>query len=359
MFIKYLLAIHRIWGLYLNKCYTSLLSFYGSWEEVWHSKKLPPQIDIPQELWEKLQEGKKTVEPQQLESELREKGFGFITRDQDAYPRLMLQIANVPCILYYCGKLSLLTKNALAVVGSRKATAYGLAQAHTICRELAEHGLIITSGMARGIDSAAHEGALAAKGGTIAVLGCGLDVVYPRENAKLYLKIKEEGLLLSEYPLGTKPLPYLFPIRNRIISGISQGLFVVEARAKSGTLITCDYALEQGKDIFALPGPVTSPNSIGTLRLIQNGAKTVIHSGDILEELGYGFRESLFLEQEDMKKSISSSEKKVLDRLGWEPIHIDALLDNFSGTQTVYQDLLCLEIKGLIKQLPGKYYLRT
>lgn len=326
---------------------------------MWRSKKLPEHLEIPGQLWDKLQETKRRVEPESIEAGLEEKGVGVITREHKHYPHLLLQITNIPCILYYCGRLSLLNETSLAVVGSRKATAYGLQQSLRICRELAANGLVITSGMARGIDASAHEGALAAKGGTIAVLGCGVDIIYPRENSKLYHRLKNDGLIISEFPTGTAPLPYYFPIRNRIISGISQALFVVEAQAKSGTLITCDYALEQGKDVFALPGPVTSPNSIGTLGLIQNGAKLVIHAGDILEDLGYSFGESLFSKQEENRKSISSLESKILDRIGWEPTQLDTLLTEFSSTATIYQDLLCLELKGLIKQLPGKYYQRV
>ncbi|MFY9175679.1 MAG: DNA-processing protein DprA [Peptococcia bacterium] len=357
--IKHLLAIHRVWGLQLNKYYDQLLSFFGSWEELWRSKKPPEELAIPAPLWDKLQEAKKSIEPDSLVAELREKGLGIIIREHQHYPRLLLQITNIPCILYYCGRLSLLKEDSLAVVGSRNATPYGLQQSRDICRELAANGLVIVSGMARGIDAAAHVGALEAKdGGTIAVLGCGVDIIYPRENTKLYHRLQEEGLLISEFPIGTAPLPYFFPIRNRIISGLSRAVFIVEAQAKSGTLITCDYALEQGKDVYALPGPVTSPNSIGTVRLIQNGAKAVIHAGDILEDLGYSFGECLFAKQKENRKAISSTEKKILNRLGWEPVHLDILLADFAETASLYQDLLTLELKGLIKQLPGKYYIR-
>jgi len=357
--IDYLLALHRIWGLHLNKYYRSLFKAFGSWEEVWLAGKAPEWLEIPDYLWERLQTEKRCLDPRRLEEEMAKKGISYLTRDDLRFSGLLLQIANVPCILYYCGILDLLKQISLAVVGARKATAYGLKQARSLSGELAKHGLTIVSGLARGIDAAAHEGALEVGGHTIAVLGCGLDICYPRENIRLLQKIKESGLAISEYPPGTGPLSHNFPIRNRIISGISQAVFVVEARAKSGSLITCDYALEQGKDIFALPGPVTSPNSIGTLRLIQNGAKLVIHAGDILEELGYTFQDSLLSERKEMTKSVSKSEEKVLELIGWEPVHIDTLLSKaISATTTVYQELLQLEIKGLIKQLPGKYYVR-
>lgn len=342
----------------MNKFYVPFLAAFGTWEEVWKAKKAPDKLELPEYLWDRLQQEKRQLDPARLAEELALKGIGVINRDDPSFSRLLLQIANVPCILYYCGKLSLLKQPALAVVGSRRATAYGLKQAQDMSCELARHGLLITSGMARGIDAAAHEGALQAGGGTIAVLGCGVDVTYPRENSSLLQKIKEHGLIISEYPPGTAPLQYNFPIRNRIISGISQAVFVVEAQAKSGTLITCDFALEQGKEIYALPGPVTSPNSMGTLRLIQNGAKLVIHPGDILEELGYEFKQSLFSEKEEITRNISSTEKRVLDWIGWEPVHIDTLLARADSAAQLYQELLLLEIKGLVKQLPGKYYIK-
>jgi len=356
--IKYLLAVQRIFGLHLNTYYPQFLAAFGSWAEVWRAKSLPPQLELPHSLWERFQQERLRLVPERLAEELEQKGINAIRRDEPGFPPLLLQISNVPCILYYCGNPELFKRTSVAVVGSRKATAYGLKQAQQISYELAKRGLVITSGMARGIDGAAHAGALEAGGATIAVLGCGVDISYPRENQQLLQKVRESGLVISEYHPGTEPLPFHFPIRNRIISGLSRAVFVVEAQAQSGTLITCDFALEQGKEIFALPGPVTSPNSIGTLRLIQNGAKLVIHPGDILEELGYEFRESLFSAKDEITRNISMAEKKVLACIGWEPIHLDALLAGRGTSASLYQDLLLLEIKGLIKQLPGKYYVK-
>jgi DNA processing protein len=167
-------------------------------------------------------------------------------------------------------------------------------------------------------------------------------------------------LVISEYPPGTRPLSYNFPIRNRIISGLSEGVFIIEAQAESGSLITCDYALEQGKDVFALPGPVTSPNSIGPLRLIQQGAKIVIYPQDILEELGYEYTESVYNKQKDKLKDIEEKEKEIYDNVAWEPVNIDKLIIRSNQKQEeVVGILLELELKGLIKQLPGKYYVRV
>lgn len=313
-------------------------------------------MEMPQYLWDRFQTAKNKIEPERVIWELQSKGIKWLTREEGIFSSRLLQISNVPCILYYCGDISLLNKNSLGIVGSRKATPYGLKQAKYIAGELAAHGLAIVSGLARGVDGAAHEGALEAGGDTVAVLGSGLDIPYPRENLRLFRQIAEKGLLLSEFPPGTSPKAHHFPVRNRIISGIAMGVLVIEAEARSGSLITCDFALEQGKEIFALPGPVTSPNSIGPLRLIQNGAKTVIYPRDILEELGCEIKESLFSQQKEIIKNINDDEKNMLASLSWEPVHVDELLKKHGES---YEHLLLLELKGLIKQLPGNYYIRV
>lgn len=358
--IKYAVALNKIFGLSLNNYYMPLLEYFGSLEEVWKNDKYFTDLALPKKLWQKFLHERKNVEIERIMDDLCEKNIGVILRNHPDFSDNLLQISNVPCMLYYCGDINLLKMTSLAVVGSRKATSYGTNNARIISYDLARQNLVIVSGLARGIDKAAHEGALEADGKTIAVMGSGLDVIYPSEHQILFEKIARCGLIISEYPLGTPPKRENFPIRNRIISGLSIGVFVVEARGKSGSLITCDLALEQGKEIFALPGPVTSPNSVGTLRLIQNGAKLVIYSQDILEELGFGVQESLFQQQKEKIKDINGKEKIVLQALYWEPIHIDKIIDNLQNrVNNIHEVLLKLEIKGLIKQLPGKYYIRT
>lgn len=357
--IRYLLAIHRILGLNLNKYYLPFLEYFGSFEEAWRYRGKHPPFDFPQALWDRFLACRPEIDPESLLAGYREKGIAIVTRTDPEYSRELLQISNPPCMLYYYGDISLLQKKAIAVVGSRRASGYGLKNGKAIAAELGKWGLVIVSGMARGIDSAAHEGALESEGKTIAVLGSGVDVVYPRENQTLYNLIKRKGLIVSEYPPGTRPLKGNFPIRNRIISGLSQGVFVVEAQAKSGSLITADFALEQGKDIFALPGPVNNANSMGTLRLIQNGAKLVIHAGDILEELGYQYKEDLLLKKREIASVTSQEEKLLLKSICWEPVHVDELLGK-SGIprDKILESLLNLEMLGLIKELPGMFYVR-
>ena len=358
--LKYILAFHKIFKLSLNKYFMRLQEYYGSFEEAWRSLDFSPETGIPERYREQFISFKKSIEPQQLEEEYYRSGIGILTRVDPNYPEFLLHISNIPCILYYYGDFSLLKKNSLAIVGSRMASAYGLKQARLMAEELSQNGLVIVSGMARGIDAEAHHGALGKDGGTIAVLGSGLDLPYPRENLKLFQKIKEKGVVISEFPLGTRPESFHFPIRNRIISGLSLGVFVIEAKARSGSLITCDLALEQGKEVFALPGPITSPNSIGSLRLIQQGAKLVIYSQDILEDLGYEYKTSVYNKQKEVIKDIEGLAKVILQMISWEPVNIDYILEcHLQNKEEVLRVLLELELQGLIKQLPGKYYVRV
>jgi DNA processing protein len=215
----------------------------------------------------------------------------IITIEDESYPEYLKDIYDAPLILYIKGNIDKKDKY-LAVVGSRRATTYGLNMAEVVSRELSKCGITVVSGMARGIDTYAHKGVLSVKGRTIAVLGCGLDIVYPYENKKLMENIIESGACISEFLPGTKPLSGNFPARNRIISGMSMGVIVIEAGEKSGSLITANFALEQGREVFALPGNVNSLNSTGTNRLIKEGAKMVTSLDDILEEIGAYFSDS-------------------------------------------------------------------
>lgn len=284
---------------------------------------------------------------------------GFITIFDDAYPYLLKQTAQPPWVLYYKGDLSILAKPQLAVVGTRNPTAYGKKVAESFAAALSSAGLCIVSGLARGIDSSAHRGALSGDGSTIAVLGCGINIVYPPENAKLYDEIAERGLLLSEYPLGTAALPGLFPLRNRIIAGLALGTVVVEAAERSGSLITADQALEESRDVFAVPGPVTSPKSRGALALIKMGAKMAAGPEDILEEYAHLItaEQNTYINYHQAP-SISEDERTIYGLLSPDPTTFDRLLElssyNFGHLHSV---LLSLLMKNLIRQLPGAAYI--
>jgi len=236
-------------------------------------------------------------------------GAGVITFCDPDYPQALKYTADPPVVLYCRGRL-MPDELCVAVVGSRKATWYGLDMSKKLSSELARHGVTVVSGMARGVDSKAHYGALEAGGRTIAVLGCGVDIVYPKENRNLMNEICSKGAVISEFLPGTEPIPFNFPARNRIISGLSQGVVIVEASEKSGSLITADYALEQGRDVFAVPGNINSMNSSGTNRLIREGARIITCAGDILDEINIKHEGSLNFYGErklrDMKPALSS-----------------------------------------------------
>lgn len=234
---------------------------------------------------------------QNLENQIyamQKKQIQMITYKDQRYPYLLKHIYDPPLVLFAKGNLALLKKDAVAMVGCRMCSTYGKRIAFQIAGDLAQQGYVIVSGMAKGIDGYAHQGALAQKGETIAVLGSGVDVIYPKQNENLYDRIlAQKGLILSEYVPGVMPIAKHFPARNRIISGLAKGVVVVEAKARSGSLITVDFALEQGKEVFAIPGNLNNPNAAGTNRLIQQGAKLVIDVDDIREELDLFFEKPL------------------------------------------------------------------
>lgn len=276
------------------------------------------------------------------------------------YPANLQMIFNPPFLLYLKGEVKKKDIDALAIVGTRRATTYGKLITRRLARALARKGVTIVSGLARGIDTAAHQGALEVGGRTIAVLGSGIDIIYPGENKKLAEEIAKRGAVVSEHSLGTQPNALHFPQRNRIISGLSKGVLVIEAPLKSGALITADFALEQGREVFAAPGNITSPNSQGTNRLIKEGAKLVECAEDILEELEFSY-----LKKEDKQvldreiPSLFSEEREIFSLLKEEPVHIDSLISESNlAASRVGELLMKLQIKGLARELPGKLFVR-
>jgi len=299
-------------------------------------------------------------------------GCELLTYASHDYPPLLKQIPDPPLVLYVHGNARVLSEHALAIVGTRRPTAYGLAVAHRLAKDLAERGLVIVSGLARGIDSASHRGALEANAKTVAVLGSGLDVVYPRENKRLTDKILETGAMISEFPLGTPPTPENFPIRNRIISGLSLGVVVVEASEYSGSLITARLAVEQNREVFAVPGNITTAQSFGPNHLIKQGAKLVDQWMDVVEEFPPPVRMQLLPPAEPsatgkgaageslFEASLTPDQKAVFEVLRCdEALFIDAIVGSAQLPQPrVLATLLELEMSGLIRQLPGKNFVR-
>lgn len=290
---------------------------------------------------------------------LKEIGGKIITLNNETYPQRLKEIYDPPPILYMRGDLKKEDELAVAIVGSRKTSPYGRWVTEKISQELASQGITIISGMARGIDSVAHLGALSVEGRTIAVLGCGVDRVYPSENRLLFKRIIDHGAVLSEFPMGSPPDGSHFPKRNRIISGLSIGVVVVEASEESGSLITAHYALEQGREVFAVPGNIGTKGSRGTHLLIRQGAKLVESSEDILEEiLPQWKREKERMEEiESPGPKLTQEEQQIYSQMGETPLHIDTIIRE-SGLDPgkVSCLLLNLELKGLIVQWPGKCF---
>jgi len=288
-----------------------------------------------------------------------------VTYNNSAYPERLKEIYDPPPILYVRGELCRADANAISIVGSRRATHYGKMVAGRLAADLALMGLTVVSGLAYGIDAAAHKGALGAGGRTIAVLGCGVDVVYPRANAKIYEQVPHSGALVSEFPMGSQPDPGFFPMRNRIVSGLSLGTLVVEAPRKSGALITARHALEQGREVLAVPGNIYSPYNEGCHRLIKDGAKLVETVYDIIGEIEHNLSElgtGKPAEPETLEKvevPMSTDEKKVFNHLSMAPEHIDDIGEacGLTASQTA-SVLMTLELKGLVQQLSGKLFTR-
>jgi DNA processing protein len=278
----------------------------------------------------------------------------------NSYPARLLDIADPPVALFCQGDMECLEKSAVAIVGSRAATTYGKRVSFELARELARQGICVVSGMAMGIDGEAHAGALAGGGVTIGVLGCGVDVVYPQQHGALFKEVAVRGLLMSEYPLGTGPDGFRFPERNRIISGVSLGTVVVEASLKSGSLITARLALDQGREVFAVPGRIDSVKSQGTHRLLQQGAKLVNSVDDILEELdmaGMLHHSGVAGSSAVQPVELQEDEKHLLSCLEVYPVTIDELVrESGYDAAAIFQILLCLELKGVVRQLPGQQY---
>ena len=279
-----------------------------------------------------------------------------ITLGDDGYPALLREIIDPPLALHVVGDRGLLQSVSIAVVGSRRASPYAINAAQHLTREIATAGITIVSGLARGVDAAAHEAALDAPGNTLAVLGTGIDVIYPRGNTRLFRRIEQEGLIISEFPPGTPPLKENFPMRNRVISGLCAGTLIVEATSRSGSLITARMAAEQGREVFAVPGSIFSKGSEGTHRLIQYGAKLVHDAGDVFDEMPGEWKRS-----REEPEEPESPLREVLSALNREEgVHVDTLASRLArSTGAVAESLLQLELGGWIRALPGSRYLRV
>ena len=313
---------------------------------------------------------------------MAEAGAELVSIGDPRYPQLLREIFDPPVVLFTRGRVELLKSLALAVVGTRRPTPYGIAVAERLAGDLAHAGLTIASGLARGIDTSAHKGALAAGGDTVAVLGCGVDVVYPSENRKLYADIASKGLIVSEFPMGATAFPQNFPIRNRIISGISVGVMVVEGAQYSGSAITAKLAMDQGREVFAVPGNITSKASWGPNLLIKQGAKIVQDWNDVVVELPAESRRHLIDKGREKLlggagesapagqasllneagPQIDGAARRALDALAVDAAtHLDELLEKLGdiSSSELIAALFELEMLGLVKQLPGRNFVKV
>lgn len=350
----YLIWLNSIRGIG-HRTIEQFINYFGSLENIWNSpvSEIYSFPKLRKKVADRLIETRNKEFVDKYKEKLQLKDINNIIRSDESYPESLKNIKTSPHILYMKGTIKEEDHNSLAIIGSRKCTSYGKNIAYKFAKELAKHGITIVSGMAYGIDSAAHRGAIDGGGRTIAVLGCGVDICYPKSNYNLMKEIIEKGAVVSEYPLGTEPIAGNFPRRNRIISGLSKGVLVVEAGLKSGSLITIDYALDQGKDVFAIPGNINCSVSKGTNKLIKEGAKPVTSVEDILEE--YNIQKRSY-NIDGIYKNLSDSEKSVMEIIEKkQPIHIDMLSSILDFDPATINSLITiLEIKDLIEQLPGK-----
>ncbi|KUO52302.1 MAG: hypothetical protein APF76_04510 [Desulfitibacter sp. BRH_c19] len=359
---SYYLAISKIKGIGPTR-FELLLSYFGDAKKAWEADASEWSMALGgyNNISEEFVKVRGEMDILKYHEFVLSKGINYITIEDFDYPSLLKQIHDPPPVLFYRGELKKHKLN-IAIVGSRKCSHYGKEVAKYLSIKLAEKGINVVSGMARGIDSHAHLGALSAGGYTTAVLGSGLDVIYPPENVGMYNRIVQTGLVISEYHPGVSPEAGNFPARNRIISGLSQGVIVIEAAAKSGSLITVDFALEQGRDVFAVPGNITSKNSKGTNNLIKQGAKIITDVDSILEEYieNWNIEKSPSLKRVNNNLCLTQQEELVLNSLDNEPTEIDVLCEKTGLKADELNSLLTLlELKGLISHIFGKRIVKS
>lgn len=288
---------------------------------------------------------------------VREMSASIVPYYKEEYPAWLKNIAHFPPVIFMRGNVLPEDETSIAVIGTRGATVYGKEIARSFASAFAEAGVTVVSGMARGIDTEAHVGAIQNKGRTIAVLGCGIDICYPPENRKLMAQIAHSGAVISEFNIGTPPFAQNFPKRNRIVSGLAKALVAIEAKEKSGVMNTVKWALDQNKDVFAIPGNIYAKTSYGTNRLIKDGAIPVTSANDVLDYMGMQYVKK---EKETEEVLLDETERAVWQALSFEPIYLDALADKIGQpTSSILNILLRLEIKGHVKQLPGMSFVKN
>ncbi|MCL4367466.1 DNA-processing protein DprA [Patescibacteria group bacterium] len=356
----YLLALHSIPGLGPIRL-KNILAFYQDPRQAWLANPAELiKLGVPQKVAYTLLQTRKTLNPEKYQESLIKLEIKWLIYDESDYPALLKEIYDPPSVLFYQGCQEILNKKALAIVGTRRVTGYGRLVTEKFGLSLAEAGLVIVSGLARGVDTVAHQSALKAKGLTIAVLGGGLKKIFPPENTTLAREIVEQGgVVLSEFAPDELSLPGNFPARNRVISGLSRAVLVTEAAEDSGSLITAKDALEQGRDVYAVPGPITSDLSKGPLLLIKQGAKLVSEPAEVLEELGIEVGNTNQELRKQSQEKLSVVEKSILENLTTGEKHIDEIVRELKlSSATVSAALVKMEIYGLVKNLGGGNFVK-
>jgi len=353
--LRYWLGLNLVPGVGPVR-FRALLDRFGDAEAAWlASPQALREAGLSRRVAEEVATARAGIDLDRELERVQAEGARIVTLEDESYPVLLRKIEHPPPLLYVKGELTSQDEWSVAVVGTRRASAYGREAARVIAGGLARSGIAVVSGLARGIDSQAHRAALDSGGRTIAILGCGIDVIYPPENAKLAQQVARNGALVTEYALGTPPDARNFPPRNRIISGMTLGVVVVEAGERSGTHITAGYAAEQGREVFAVPGRITSPGSRGTNRLIQDGASPVVEVEDILEALNLhmvGQHEAARVVAPD-----NEMEAQILQHLSADPVHLDDVGRQVGAPiQEVSSTLTLMELKGMVRQVGGMKY---
>ncbi|EOC99315.1 DNA-processing protein DprA [Caldisalinibacter kiritimatiensis] len=343
-----------------NKMIDNLIKYYGDLKSIWEAKEssIREFKGLNNQIKSKMLATRDKTYVEMLKKRIKELKIKVISICDNEYPSILKNIYDPPKILFVKGSIVKKDSFSIAIVGSRKTTPYGKWAADKFARELSRMGITIVSGMARGIDTISHKGALKENGRTIAVLGSGINVIYPKSNKELYNQIINNGAIISEFPIDMQPVAHNFPMRNRIISGLCLGVIVIEAKKKSGSLITAQHALEQGRDVFALPGNINSVYSKGTNLLIKDGAKLLTDVDDILEEIN--ILKSIFEKVENKQinnRELGKDESKVLEILSERPMNSDIIASKINiDISKVNSILTILEMKGLVKLLPGNLY---
>ena len=352
---KYWIGFNLVRGIGSVR-FQQIQAFFGDLAIAWQA---PPEAfrtaGLPEKATENLIRLREETDLDRLYDSILDQGISVLILPEPKYPKLLREIDQPPPVLYVRGELTQADDFSVAMVGTRKVTAYGQQIARDTSTFLAGHGLTVVSGLARGVDALAHQHALQAGGRTIAVLGSGVDVIYPPEHRMLADAIVENGAIVSDYPMGTQPEGVNFPPRNRIISGLSLATIVVEAGERSGALITAEFAVEQGRDVFAVPGNVLSPMSQGTNRLIQNGAYAMISPQDVLDALGLERVDEFQAARQTLPAN--PTEAKILQVLDYEPIHVDVICQAANmPVETVAAALTMMELKGMVQHVGGMRY---